>query len=87
MSFGNVQPAPNGMMEHHPMTREQRQTLEQNLTKIMETLGDVQSLLRASYGEGTSPAYRAGEALGALQRLIWALERHAQPVAAKRASS
>jgi hypothetical protein len=60
----------------------QLQTLNQDLEAIMGNLRDIEKQVRASYGGDTPPTRRAGEALGAVQRLIWALERHPQGTAA-----
>lgn len=64
------------------MATTQLQTLNQDLEAIMENLRDIEKHVRASYGGDTPPSRRAGEALGAVQRLIWALERHPQDTAA-----
>ncbi|MGA2594402.1 MAG: hypothetical protein ABSH32_31260 [Bryobacteraceae bacterium] len=62
-------------MNHYPMTDDQRQALDRNLATIMEKLGDVASLLRACYDAQDPPVWRAAEALAAMQRLLWALQR------------
>ena len=62
-------------MNHYPMTEDQRQALDRDLAIIMEKLGDVGSLLRACYDGQDPPVWRAAEALAAMQRLLWALER------------
>jgi hypothetical protein len=62
-------------MEHYPMTDEQRQCLDHNLTAIMGDLDDIANLLRACYGGGDMTVMRAEEASGAMQRLVWAVER------------
>jgi len=62
-------------MKHYPMTEDQRQALDRDLATIMEKLGDVASLLRACYDGQDPPVWRAAEALAAMQRLLWALER------------
>src|SRR5579863_4508264 len=65
-------------MTHHPITKEQRETLDRDLATIMKTLGDIAILLRGIYGEKGQPLTRAQEAQGAVQRLIWVLERQAE---------
>jgi len=65
-------------MTHHKMTKDQRQTLDQDLATIMESLGSIANLLRACYGDADPSVYRAEEALAAVQRLLWALERKSQ---------
>lgn len=57
------------------MTTEQRQALDRDLASVMENLGNIASLLRASYGDKDPPVWRAEEACAAVQRLVWALER------------
>ncbi len=64
-------------MNHYPLTDDQRQTLNGDLAAIMESLGSVAALLRASYGDKDSRVWRANEARGAVQRLCWAVEREA----------
>lgn len=66
-------------MKHHPMTKEQREILDQNLATIVENLGDISTLLNACYGEKDPRAGRAEESQAALQRLLWALERQDRP--------
>lgn len=41
-------------MNHHPMTKEQRESLDHQLAIIMEKLGDNAILLNARYGARTS---------------------------------
>ena len=65
-------------MNHHPMTKEQRETVDRDLVKIMKNLGDIAILLGACYGEMDQRLARAEEAQGAVQRLIWVLERQAE---------
>jgi hypothetical protein len=62
-------------MKHYPMTKEQRESLNQDLATIMESLSDISILLNACYGSKDPRAARAEEAQAALQRLLWALER------------
>lgn len=72
-------------MKHYPITQDQRQMVDRDLAKIMESLGGITTLLRACHGDKDERVYRAEEACGAVQRLLWALERHEQ--AAKRGSA
>ena len=62
-------------MGHHAMTDEQRQCLERDLTSMTENLDVIANLLRACYGDGDMTVIRAEEASGAVQRLVWAVER------------
>jgi hypothetical protein len=62
-------------MKHHPMTEEQREILNQDLSTIMQNLGDIATLLNACYGSKDPRVARAEEAQAASQRLLWALER------------
>ena len=66
-------------MKHHPMTKEQREILDQDLATIVKSLGDISTLLNACYGEKDPRVARAEESQAALQRLLWALERQDQP--------
>jgi hypothetical protein len=66
-------------MQHYPMTKEQRGFLDQDLATIAAKLGDVATLLSACYGDDDLPVRRSEEAGAAVQRLLWALERQAQP--------
>ena len=66
-------------MKHYPMTKEQREILDQDLATIVKNLGDISTLLNACYGEEDPRAVRAEESQAALQRLLWALERQGQP--------
>jgi DNA topoisomerase VI subunit A len=70
-------------MKHHPMTKEQREILNeilnQDLATIMQSLGDIATLLNACYGSKDPRVARAEEAQAALQRFLWALERKASP--------
>lgn len=65
-------------MNHYPMTREQRQALDQDLSAIMENLKSIANLVRACYGDMDATVTRAEEATGAVQRLIWAVEQKDQ---------
>jgi hypothetical protein len=67
------------MMNHYPMTKEQREILDGDLAAIVKNLGDISTLLNACYGEKDPRAARAEESQAALQRLLWALERQDQP--------
>ena len=67
-----IMPAPT---ERHPLTGEQRKQLDQDLVYIQERLQEIIVLMRVCYGEASQPAVRAEEAVGALQRLKWELER------------
>jgi hypothetical protein len=62
-------------MKHHPMTKEQSEILDQDLATVMQSLGDITTLLNACYGSKDPRVARAEEAQAALQRLLWALER------------
>jgi hypothetical protein len=66
-------------MKHYPMTKTQRETLDQDLATIVKNLGDISTLLNACYGEKDPRSVRAEESQAALQRLLWALERQDQP--------
>ncbi len=59
----------------HPITEEQRRDLNESLAAVMRTLDSAAILLRACYGENDASVMRAAEASGAVQRLIWAVER------------
>jgi len=72
-------------LNHYPMTKEQRETLDQDLASILENLGGIANLLRACYGDKDSQVLRADEAQGAVQRLLWALERQPERVLLGRA--
>jgi hypothetical protein len=37
-------------MKHYPMTKEQSEILDQDLAMIMQSLGDITTLLNACYG-------------------------------------
>jgi hypothetical protein len=65
----------SGKMKHHPMTEEQRTTLNQDLAAIMETLSEIANLLNACYGDTDPRATRAAELHAAGQRLLWAMSR------------
>ena len=62
-------------MKHHSMTKEHREILNQDLATIIQTLSCIATLLNACYGSKDPRVARAEEAQGALQRLLWALER------------
>jgi hypothetical protein len=62
-------------MEHHPVTEEQRRYLDQDLKAATQNLENIASVLRGCYGETDRTVIRAEEATGAVQRLIWAVER------------
>ena len=62
-------------MEHFPMTEAQCQYLDQDLSAMMENLENIANLLGASYGDKDMTVFRAQEATGAVQRLLWAVER------------
>lgn len=62
-------------MNHYPMTKDQREALDQDLARIKENLGSIVDLLRACYSEKDHPVFRGEEAYAAVQRLIWSLER------------
>lgn len=62
-------------MEHHPMTEEQRRSLDQDLKATMRTLESLTNVFRACYGGTDMTVLRAEEATGAVQRLVWAVER------------
>lgn len=62
-------------MNHYPMTKEQRESLDQQLATIMERLGEIAILLNACYGDRDQRVDRAQAAQAAVQRLLWALER------------
>ena len=62
-------------MEHYPMTAEQRRNLDQDLGAMIENLENIAILLRACNGETDMTVIRAEEAGGAVQRLVWAVER------------
>ena len=67
-------------MKHYPMTKEQRETFDHDLAAIMTGLSDVATLLGACFGDKDPRHVRAKEAEAALQRLLWALEREAEPL-------
>lgn len=62
-------------MKPYAMTKEQRQALDQDLSAIMENLDSIANLARACYGDMDATVTRAGEATGAVQRLIRAVEQ------------
>jgi hypothetical protein len=72
-------------MKHHPMTKEQREILDQDLATIVKNLGDISTLLNACYGEKDPRVARAEKSQAALQRLLWALERQDQPSTIRKA--
>ena len=65
------------MMNHYPMTEDQRQTLDLGIATIMETLREIADVLRACYDDQDPPVWRVEEARAAVQRLLWAVERQA----------
>jgi hypothetical protein len=67
-------------MNHHPMTKEQRASLDHQLATIMEKLGDNAILLNACHGDKDQRVDRAQAAQAAVQRLLWALEREPGPI-------
>ena len=67
-------------MNHHPMTKEQRASLDHQLATIMEKLGDNAILLNACHGNKDQRVDRAQAAQAAVQRLLWALEREPGPI-------
>jgi len=59
----------------YPITPQQRELLEHDLTEVRDKLEDLANLVRTCCGEETEPDNRAAETLASLQRLQWALER------------
>ena len=57
-------------MKHHPMTKEQREILNQDLATITYTLSDIAILLNACYGDKDQRVERAQAAQAAVQRLL-----------------
>ncbi len=51
-------------MSHYPMTKDQRDAMDQDLARIMENLGNIAGLLRDCYSEKDHPVFRAEEARG-----------------------
>jgi len=68
-------------MRRYPLTNDQRQTLDRDLSTVMETLRAISSVLRGCYDDDDLRVWRADEACGAVQRLLWALERQTQTAA------
>jgi hypothetical protein len=66
-------------VKHYPMTKEQRELLDQDLATVMKNLGNMAMLLNACYGDMDPSVARAAEAHAAVQRLVWAVERQGQP--------
>jgi hypothetical protein len=66
-------------MNHYPMTKGQRESLDHQLATMMEELGDTAILLNACYGDKDQRVERAQSAQAAVQRLVWALERNTEP--------
>lgn len=62
-------------LEHYPVTEEQRRYLDQDLKAAIENLENIANVLRGCYGERDMTVIRAEEAAGAVQRVIWAVER------------
>ena len=65
-------------MTHCPMTKDQRETLDRDLSTIIERLEDIATLLRACYGEKDPQVWRARVARAAVERLLWLVERETQ---------
>jgi len=57
------------------MSQKPSDILDHDLATIMENLGSMASLLSTRYGYEDLRAVRAEDARGAVQRLLWALER------------
>jgi hypothetical protein len=62
-------------VERHPLTKDQKRQLEEDLKNVEDRVNGILILMRAAYGEESQPAIRAEEVWGALQRLKWTLER------------
>jgi hypothetical protein len=62
-------------MERYQMTNEQRELLDQDHATILENLGGIAQLLHTCFGDKDPRVFRAEESQGAVQRLVWALER------------
>jgi hypothetical protein len=58
-----------------PFANEQIVQLRRDWTFVGERLQDIAILMRACYGEDSQAVVRADEAVAALQRLKWELER------------
>src|SRR5260370_4168154 len=67
-------------INHYPMTKEQRESLDHQLATIVEKLGDTVTLLNACFGDKDQRVDRAQAAQAAVQRLLWALEREPVPI-------
>jgi hypothetical protein len=67
-------------MNHYPMTKEQRESLDHELATIMEKLGDTAILLNPCYGDKDQRVERAQAAQAGVQRLLWAIEREPVPI-------
>ena len=57
------------------MTKEEREILDQDLATIMQSLGNIATLLNTCYGSDDPRVARAEQVQAALQRLLWALEQ------------
>ena len=62
-------------VERHPLTKDQKRQLDEDLRNVEDKLNGIVGLMRAAYGEESQPAIRAEEVWAALQRLRWQLER------------
>ena len=74
-------------MTHYPMTEDQRRDLNQDLATVVDDLDSIATLLHACYGDEDPQTSRADEACAAMQRLLWAIERHHQSVTSPKAAS
>jgi hypothetical protein len=74
-------------MTHYPMTEEQRRALDQDLATVVEDLDGIATLLHACFGDEDPQVCRADEACAAMQRLLWAIERHHQSITSPKAAS
>jgi hypothetical protein len=59
----------------HPLTKDQKRQLDEDLRNVEDKLNGIVGLMRAAHGEESQPAIRAEEVWAALQRLRWQLER------------
>ena len=60
-------------VERHPLTKDQKRQLDEDLRNVEDKLNGIVGLMRAAYGEESQPAIRAEEVWAALQRLRWQL--------------